>query len=52
MIGDSKVSYYFYTIKTHTQMNPNKTFQDLYDNYRDPDDNFIYLELTSMESMG
>jgi hypothetical protein len=52
IIGESKQSYFFYTPKTHTQINSIKTFQEIYDCYRDPDDSFVYLELVSMESFG
>lgn len=52
IVGNSKEAFFFFTPKTHTQIMNTKTFQEIYDSYRDPDDNFVYMKLVSIESFG
>ena len=48
--NDKKESSFFFTPKNRIQIQPNKFFLEIYEKYRDPDDNIIYLQLRNMES--
>lgn len=48
--NDKKESSFFYTPKQHIQIQQNLLFNDIYEKYRAPDDDIIYLQLRNMES--
>jgi hypothetical protein len=52
LTGTSKDAFFFKTTKTHVTVLVTKTFQELWENLRDPDDGFVYLELVGMDAFG